>query len=313
MSWTAEANANRRWDCQHVATVSKLTAASCRSQRVIKHSINVPVSLIKACVARTRHVPCGQRQVSRRVRYRQAARQVAERKPRCFLNTRTWRQGDSFGRGTDVKLKLAKVLLMGPDPEDLSVGNVGIWQRLQPLTFELVQLTRWKRRSRVQAGGLLPETLPHLFAFENFFELPLDPLDRDVRHGCVCWTEPRAPLSLSLALPHSLPPSVGRPVGVRCVCRGDCPLRCWSPFAFTVDRFFPPQRQTPSPPTASPPGAHAGQPDAVEPGSFIHGLWCVELCCLCYLSCSPFQDISHSVLNTSGLYFPPLVTGLLLT
>lgn len=28
--------------------------------------------------------------------------------------------------------------------------------------------------------------LAHLFAFHNFFELPPDPLGRDVRHGCVC-------------------------------------------------------------------------------------------------------------------------------
>lgn len=45
-------------------------------------------------------------------------------------------------------------------------------------------------------------TLPHLFTFENFFELPLDPLDRDVGHGCVCSdaASPRTP-GASLCLP----------------------------------------------------------------------------------------------------------------
>lgn len=45
-------------------------------------------------------------------------------------------------------------------------------------------------------------TLPHLFTFENFFELPLDPLDRDVGHGCVCSdaAPPRTP-GASLCLP----------------------------------------------------------------------------------------------------------------
>lgn len=39
-------------------------------------------------------------------------------------------------------------------------------------------------------------TLTHLFTFENFFKLPLDPLDRDISHGCVCRTAAAAVFTL---------------------------------------------------------------------------------------------------------------------
>lgn len=80
---------------------------------------------------------------------------------------------------------------------DVSRGNLDLCHNISMHFKSKCTLT--EARKQLKKGGFL--TLPHLFAFDNFFELPLDPLDRDVGHGCVCRSaaackEDPGPLSL---------------------------------------------------------------------------------------------------------------------